>query len=148
MKTDDALSRHFKDLYDEWGAAIARQDIAWIGRHFAPDFRGSAHPWPTLQVNRAQMLDLNRQITTMDVRWLAVTAQRFGDTVLASGVVEYTRESFALGATIGEGMPTGDELSELVNGKRVLYTGAWRDVAGQWQLFDHHMVGIVNGFER
>jgi hypothetical protein len=148
MKTDEALSKQFKDLYDEWGAAIARQDIEWIGRHFALDFRGSAHPWPTLQVNRAQMLDLNRQIETMDVRWLTVTAQRFGNTVLASGVVEYTREAFATGAKIGEGMPTGDELSELVNGKCVLYTGAWRESAGQWQLFDHHMVGIVDGFER
>jgi len=143
---DDPLSMLFKNLYDQWGAAIARHDLAWIDRHFAPDFTGSAHPWPTLRVDRAQMIELDRKIETMDVTWLAVTARRFGDTVLASGVVKYTRESFESGATIGEGMPTGAELSGLVNGKCVLYTGAWRQNAGQWQIYDHHMVGIVEGF--
>ena len=147
MQTDEALSHRFKGLYDDWGRAIARHDIDWLARHFADDFTGSAHPWPTLKVDRAQMIELDRKIETMDVKWLSVAARRYGDTVLVSGVVKYTRESFAAGAAIAEGMPTGEELSSLVNGKCVLYTGAWRDVAGQWQLYDHHMVGIVEGFE-
>jgi len=146
MQTDDALSRLFKDLYDQWGEAIARHDMGWLERHFAADFTGSAHPWPTLRVNREQMLELDRKIETMEVAWLIVTAQRFGDTVLASGIVKYTREKFASGATIAEGMPSGADLSALVNGKCVLYTGAWRRNGELWQIFDHHMVGVVEGY--
>jgi len=34
-----------------------------------------------------------------------------GDTVLVTGVVRYTKEAFRPGATIAEGMPTGDQLN-------------------------------------
>jgi hypothetical protein len=40
-------------------------------------------------------------------------------------------------------MPTGNQLAALVNGKSVLYTGAWRQNSADWQLFDHHLVGII-----
>jgi hypothetical protein len=143
----DELCKEFKDLYDQWGHAISTRNWDWIEHHFAQDFFGTAHPWPTLRVNRQQMIDLDKKIETMDVRWLKVTAQRFGDTVLASGVVRYAKEAFAAGATIAEGMPTGNELSSLVNGKSVLYIGAWRHNGTNWQIYDHHMIGIVNGFE-
>lgn len=143
----DELSKQFKSLYDDWGKAIAGRDWDWLERHFAEDFLGTAQPWPTLSVNRQQMLDLDRKIENMDVRWLTVTAQRFGDTVLASGVVQYHNEAFAPGATIGEGMPTGDQLSSFVNGKNVLYIGAWRRNGSLWQIYDHHMIGVVNGLD-
>jgi hypothetical protein len=143
----DELSRQFKALYDDWGKAIAGRDWDWLERHFAEDFLGTAQPWPTLSVNRQQMLDLDRKIENMDVRWLTVTAHRFGDTVLASGVVQYHNEAFTPGATIGEGMPTGDQLSSFVNGKSVLYIGAWRQNGSLWQIYDHHMIGVVNGLD-
>ncbi len=143
----DELSTQFKSLYDDWGKAIAGRDWDWLERHFAEDFLGTAQPWPTLSVNRQQMLDLDRKIENMDVRWLTVTAQRFGDTVLASGVVQYHNEAFTPGATIGEGMPTGDQLSSFVNGKNVLYIGAWRHNGSLWQIYDHHMIGVVNGLD-
>jgi hypothetical protein len=143
----DELSKQFKEIYDQWGQAISSRNWGWIERHFADDFLGTAQPWPTLRVDRQQMIELDKKIETMDVRWIEVTARRFGDSVLASGVVQYAREAFAPGATIGEGMPTGNELSSLVNGKSVLYIGAWRQNGTQWQIYDHHMVGIVNGFK-
>jgi hypothetical protein len=142
----DELSREFKEIYDQWGHAISSRDWDWIERHFAADFLGTAQPWPTLRVNRQEMIDLDKKIETMDVRWIEVTARRYGDTVLASGVVKYANESFAAGATIAEGMPTGNQLSSLVNGRSVLYIGAWRHNGENWQIYDHHMVGIVNGF--
>lgn len=142
----DELSREFKDIYDQWGHAISSRNWDWIERHFAKDFLGTAQPWPTLRVNRQEMIDLDKKIETMDVRWIEVTARRYGDTVLASGVVKYANESFAPGATIAEGMPTGNQLSSLVNGKSVLYIGAWRHNGKTWQIYDHHMVGVVNGF--
>jgi hypothetical protein len=139
----DALSAEFKSIYDRWGEAIARHDADWLERHFADDFLGTAQPWPTLVVNRGQMLELEKNIETMDVSWLTVTAQRHGDVVLATGVVRYMKEAFKNGSTIGEGMPSGSDLSALVNGKSVLYIGAWRHNGRNWQIFDHHMVGIV-----
>ena len=72
----DELSTQFKSLYDDWGKAIAGRDWDWLERHFAEDFLGTAQPWPTLSVNRQQMLELDRKIENMDVRWLSVTAQR------------------------------------------------------------------------
>jgi hypothetical protein len=145
--SNDALSLEFKALYDRWGEAIARHDADWLERHFADDFLGTAQPWPTLVVNRQQMLELEKNIETMEVRWLSVTAHRYGDAVLASGVVRYMKEAFKEGTAIGEGMPSGGQLSALVNGKSVLYIGAWRHNGLDWQIFDHHMVGIVNGLD-
>jgi hypothetical protein len=89
------------------------------------------------------MIELDKAIETMDVKWLEVTARRFGQVVLVTGVVKYTKEAFKEGATIGEGMPTGDQLSSLVNGKSVLYIGGWRHNGQHWQVFDHHMIGVV-----
>jgi hypothetical protein len=137
------LSEEFKALYDAWGQAISDRDIDWFERHFAEDFLGTAQPWPTLLVQKRKMIDLEKAIEKMDVEWLEVTARRFGETVLATGVVRYTEEAFAPGATLGEGMPTGSQLSSLVNGKKVLYIGAWRRNGPNWEVFDHHMVGVV-----
>jgi len=140
----DALSKEFKALYDKWGQAISNKDWDWLERHMAEDFLGTAQPWPGLSVNKARMIELDRNIETMDVEWLRVDAQRFGSSVLASGVVRYTKEAFREGTTIAEGMPTGGQLSALVNGKMVLYIGAWRHNGSHWQIYDHHMVGIVD----
>jgi hypothetical protein len=143
MGGEEELSKQFKALYDEWGAAIANHQYEWFERHFAQDFLGTAQPWPTLSVNKQQMIDLDRSITTMDVEWLNVKAQRFGDVVLTSGIVKYNKEEFKQGAIIAEGMPTGDQLSALSNGKKVLYINGWRHNGIHWQIFDHHMVGVV-----
>jgi hypothetical protein len=143
----DILSVEFKSLYDQWGAAISGKQWEWFERHFAPDFLGTAKPWPGLFVDKAQMIELDKAIETMDVEWLQVKAHRFGDTVLTTGVVRYTKEAFRPGATIAAGMPTGDQLSSLVNGKSVLYIGGWRHDGRNWQVFDHHMVGLVEGFD-
>jgi hypothetical protein len=143
----ESLSAEFKSLYDQWGDAISNKKYDWFERHFAPDFHGTAQPWPGLSVNKTQMIELDKAIETMDVEWLQVKAHRFGAVVLTTGVVRYTREAFRPGATIAAGMPTGDQLSSLVNGKTVLYTNGWRHDGRNWQVFDHHMVGIVEDIE-
>jgi len=140
---DQELAKQFKTLYDEWAVAIANHQYDWFERHFSEDFLGTAQPWPTLSVNKQQMIELDKAIETMQVEWLDVKAQRFGDTVLTSGIVKYTEEKFRPGATIADGMPTGDQLSALANGNKVLYINGWRHNGKRWQVFDHHMVGIV-----
>ncbi|GIL39649.1 hypothetical protein [Roseiterribacter gracilis] len=142
--SSDALSKQFKALCDEWGAAIANHDHDWFERHFTDDFLGTAQPWPTLNVDKQKMIELDKAIETMEVEWLHVTARKFGDVVLTSGVVRYIKEVFKKGTTIGEGMPTGDELSSLVNGRMALYINGWRHNGTHWQIFDHHMVSVID----
>src|SRR5436853_6658011 len=129
----DDLHDEFRQLHDAWGDAIANKRYDWFERHFAEDFLGTAQPWPTLSVDKQKMIDLDKNIETMEVSWVDVKAHRYGETVLVRGVVKYDKEEFKAGATIGEGMPTGDQLSSLVNGKQVLYVGAWRHNGTDWQ---------------
>lgn len=140
----DELSRQFKTLLDEWGAAIANKDHDWLERHFTDDFHGTAAPWPTLIVNKQQMIDLDKAIEKMEVTWVKVDAQRIGDVVVTLGVVRYDREEFKPNAVIAEGMPSGQELSALVNGRAALYLNGWRHNGEIWQIFDHHMVAVVD----
>ncbi len=140
----DDLVKEFKVLCDAWGAAIAHHDYDWFDRHFADDFHGTAQPWPTLAVDKAKMIELDKAITTMEVEWLDLKARRFGDVVLTSGLVRYIKEEFRPGSEIGEGMPTGDQMSSLVNGKMALYINGWRHNGTVWQIFDHHLVSVVS----
>lgn len=144
--SDDALSEEFKKLYDEWGAAIANKRHDWLEGFFTEDFLGTAQPWPTLSVDRRQMLELDKSIDVMDTEWLKVIAHKVGETVITLGFVKYNREEFSPGSTIGEGMPSGSEIAALTAGKVVAYINGWRHNGTRWQVFDHHMVGIVEGF--
>ena len=142
MPTEE-LAKEFKALYDELGQAIANQRYEWFEQHFSEDFLGTAQPWPTLSVNKRQMIELDKAIEKMEVEWVDVSAQRIGNTVLTIGVVRYINEQFRAGAKIADGMPTGDQLSGLANGRKVLYINGWRHNGKHWQVFDHHMVGVV-----
>lgn len=147
MMSSDALSQQFKALYDEWGAAIANKRHDWLEDLFTEDFLGTAQPWPTLVVDKQKMVDLDKAIEAMDATWVQVTAHQIGDEVVTLGLVQYHNEEFAPGATIAEGMPTGEEISKLTAGKIVAYTNGWRHNGTRWQVFDHHMVGIVTETE-
>src|SRR5690606_9762336 len=139
MMAEDALSVEFKALHDQWGDAIAHKKYDWFERHFADDFLGTAQPWPTLSVDKQKMIDLDKAIEKMEVRWTYIKARKFGDVVLVNGLVRYDKEEFKPNTIIGEGMPTGSQLSGLVNGRSALYVCAWRHNGSVWQLFDHHM---------
>ena len=144
--SEDSLSRDFKVLYDEWGDAIARKRHAWLEDLFTEDFLGTAQPWPTLSVNKRQMIDLDKAIEKMDTQWVHVTAHRVGKDVITLGLVRYHKEEFKPGSTIGEGMPTGSQISAFTSGKVVAYVNGWRHNGTRWQVFDHHMVGVVDGW--
>jgi hypothetical protein len=144
---EDALSRQFRALYEEWGAAIANKRHDWLEDLFTDDFLGTAHPWPTLSVDKQKMVDLDKAIEAMDTTWVHVTAHRVGAEVVTLGLVKYNNEQFKPGSTIAEGMPTGSEISSLTAGKVIAYTNGWRYNGKRWQVFDHHMVGIVKGWE-
>jgi hypothetical protein len=141
----DALSLKFKALYDEWGAAIAKKRHDWLEGLFTDDFLGTAQPWPTLSVDKQQMIDLDKAIEAMDTTIIDVTAHQVGEEVITLGLVKYTNEEFRPGAVIAEGMPTGSDISSLTKGKVVAYVNGWRHNGDRWQVFDHHMVSVVKG---
>lgn len=146
---DQSLSDEFLALYTEWGDAIANKRHDWLEDFFAEDFLGTAQPWPTLCVNKRQMIDLDKAIEAMDTKWVRVDAIRIGEEVLTTGFVRYLREEFREGATIGEGMPSGSQIAELTKGKVAVYTNAWRHNGERWQCYDHHMVAVIadEGFD-
>lgn len=143
--SDDTLAKTFKALYDEWGAAIANKRHEWLEGLFTDDFLGTAQPWPTLSVDKQKMIELDKAIELMDSVWLHVEAHKVGDDVITLGLVKYNHEQFRPGASIAEGMPTGSDISALTAGRVVAYVNGWRHNGERWQVFDHHMVGIVNG---
>ena len=91
---DEALSRQFWELYEQWGAAIANKDHDWLEDFFADDFLGTAQPWPTLNVDKQQMIALDKDIEKMDTNWVHVVAHKLGDTVVTLGLVKYNNEEF------------------------------------------------------
>ena len=141
--TDDALAAEFKELYTAWGEAIAEQRHDWLEDFFAEDFLGTAQPWPTLRVDKRQMIDLDKSIEAMETEWVSVEARRIGDEVLTIGQVRYLREDFRAGAVIGDGMPSGSEIAELTKGKLAVYMNAWRHNGERWQCYDHHLVAVI-----
>lgn len=144
---DDALSREFWEIYEEWGSAIANKDHPWLETFFSEDFLGTAQPWPTLSVDKKMMIELDKNIENMDTEWVHVVAHDLGAMVVTLGLVKYNNEEFKPGSTVADGMPTGDDISNLTKGKVVAYINGWRHNGNRWQVFDHHMVGIVEGWE-
>lgn len=142
--SDDALAEEFRALYEEWGAAIANKQHDWLEDFFTDDFLGTAQPWPALQVDKEKMIQLDKDIEEMDTNWVHVVAHKFGDTVITLGLVKYNNEEFKPGSKVAEGMPTGEEISSLTHGKVVAYVNGWRHSGERWQVFDHHMVAIVD----
>lgn len=142
--SDDALSREFRALYEEWGAAIANKRHDWLEDFFTNDFLGTAQPWPTLQVDKKMMIKLDKDIEEMDSNWVHVVAHQFGQTVITLGLVKYNNEEFKPGSTVADGMPTGEQISDLTKGKVVAYVNGWRHNGERWQVFDHHMVALVD----
>ena len=141
---DDELSLKFKGLYSEWGAAIANKKHDWLDGFFTDDFLGTAQPWPTLSVDKAQMLELDKAIEAMDTEWIKVVAHQAGNDVITIGFVKYNREDFKEGAQIAEGMPSGEQIAALTHGKVVAYANGWRHNGDRWQIFDHHMIGLID----
>jgi hypothetical protein len=140
---DEALSEQFHKLYTEWGDAIANQRHEWLEGFFTDDFLGTAQPWPTLNVNRQQMLDLDKAVVAMDTEWIRVCAHRFGDEVITVGYVRYYREDFQGDAPIGEGMPTGADIAQQTKNKVAAYLNGWRFNGERWQIFDHHLIELL-----
>ncbi len=141
--SDQQLADQFKALYTQWGDAIANKHHDWLEDFFTEDFLGTAQPWPTLSVDKRQMIDLDKAIEAMDTEWVKVTAQRVGENVVTIGLVRYNKEEFKEGSVIGENMPSGSDIAALTKGKLAVYMNGWRHNGQRWQCFDHHMIGVI-----
>jgi len=145
--SDDVLSQEFKRLYDQWEQAIHQKNWAWFATYFAEDWIGTARPWPALSLNRDQLIEIDKQIESLDAQWIKVEAHRFGDTVVTAVVSRIGNEEFKPGGHLAEGVATTQEFNEYCAGNEIAYAGAWRHNGQNWQMFDHRMIGIIKGYE-
>lgn len=143
----DPLSTEFKALYDQWEQAIHQKDWAWFERHFADDWIGTARPWPDLRLNRDQLIEIDKQIESLDAQWIAVTAHRLGNVVVTVAVSRIGNEEFKPGGDLAPGVASLKEFNDYCAGNTISYAGAWRHDGGRWQMFDHRLIGIIHGYD-
>lgn len=143
---DENLSNEFKKLYDQWEQAIQDKDWAWFERYFAEDWLGTARPWPQLLLNRDQLIEVDKQIESMDAQWMKVTAHRLGDTVVTVAVAHIGSEDFTPGGDLAPGVATTREFNDYCAGNDIAYAGAWRHNGANWEMYDHRLIGTIQGF--
>lgn len=144
----DALSAEFKTLYDQWEQAIHEKDWAWFECNFAADWVGTARPWPEVNLNRDQLIEVDKQIEAMDAQWIEVMAHRLGDVVVTVAVSRIGYEEFKPGGDLAPGATSLKEFNDYCAGNTISYAGAWRHNGERWQMFDHRLIGIIHGFEQ
>lgn len=144
--SDDELSRQFKAIYDQWALAIRAKDWGWFEQHFAEDWLGTARPWPALALNRDQLIEIDKQIESLDAEWLAVTAHQVGNSVVTVAVARIGHEEFRPGGELAPGVATTKEFNDYCAGNTIAYCGAWRHEANVWRMYDHRLIGIVQGY--
>lgn len=142
----DDLSVEFKTLYDQWEQAIQVKNWSWFEQYFADDWLGTARPWPDLALNRAQLIEIDKQIESMDAQWIKVTAHRLGDSVVTVAVARIGFEEFTPGGDLAAGVATTQEFNDYCAGNTIAYAGAWRHNGTNWQMYDHRMIGIIQGY--
>lgn len=144
--TNDHLSAEFKALYDGWEQAIRAKNWGWFELYFADDWLGTARPWPALALNRDQLIEVDKQIESLDAQWIAVTAHRLGDTVVTVAVARIGNEEFKPGGELAPGVATTKEFNDYCAGNTIAYAGAWRHDGRNWRMYDHRLIGIVSGY--
>ncbi len=143
---DEELSVEFKALYDQWEQAIQAKNWGWFERHFAEDWLGTARPWPALTLDRDQLIEIDKQIESMEAAWLAVTAHRLGDSVVTVAVARIGYEEFRPGH-LAPGVATTKEFNDYCAGNTIAYSGAWRRDGADWRMYDHRLIGVIEGFD-
>ncbi|MCI3203524.1 MULTISPECIES: nuclear transport factor 2 family protein [Pandoraea] len=143
MVVDDDLdnaSAIIASLYQAWVDALRTHTFTWLDEHLAEDFEFTARPYPGLRLDKAGFIEADKKMQTADIRFIAVRAQRVGDTVLSLAVADVA-ETFA--GDLGAHMPSLESMHGLLGKNRLAYASAWRNVADTWVCFHHHMIGPV-----
>ncbi len=139
---DQALSDEVRSRFDEWINCINTRDFRWMEENLRDDFTVSAHPFPQFLTDKAGFIEADKQIEEADIELLDVRARQVGGIILSQTVAKIGKEKIS--GRLGEGMPTGEEISEMLTGKTVVYVSAWERIGGRLICFDHHMVGPID----
>lgn len=139
---DSPLSREVRSVFDQWIECIKNRDFGWMEENFESDFLLTAHPFPALVANREQFIEIDKKIDHIDVEFTNIWARQVGSIVLSQATLAVGQEKMT--GDLGEGLPAGGEISEMLNGRTIIYASAWRRIDGRLKCFDHHIVGPVD----
>jgi ketosteroid isomerase-like protein len=140
MHTPEDATKLITELSGQWAAALRDHRYDWFERHLAEDFVFTAHPFPGVHLKKQMFIEVDKKIDKAEIQFVSIHAEAAGDIIISRTVADVKEE---FGADLGPGMPTAVEVTQMLSGKRLAYTSAWRNVGSIWQCFDHHMVGPV-----
>lgn len=142
MQTMEDPTQLISDLSVQWAAALREHHYEWFERHLADDFLFSAHPFPDLSLRKREFIEVDKKIDAADIRFVSIQAEFVGDAIISRTIADVNEE---FGSDLGPGMPTAATVMQLLSGRRLAYTSAWRKAGAIWQCYDHHMIGPVEG---
>jgi len=138
--TDEQASQIVSQLYLAWAKALTGHDASWFERHIASDFSLTAHPFP-VRFDKRKFIEVDMQIENTQIKFLDIRARAVSDILVSQAIAE-VKEDFK--ADLGAGMPSAEEITNLLSGRVLAYSSAWRKHGEVWQCFDHHMIGPVD----
>ena len=139
MTNDDTdLKQTILGLYEGWRNALATRRYDWFERHLTEDYTMTAHPFANIYLNKQKFIEVDKLITEFDMNILDLFVHRMGNIVVSNVVIQMVKETFA--SHPGANFPTAEKLGELLTGKKLVYSSAWRNENGIWKCFDHHLV--------
>jgi ketosteroid isomerase-like protein len=128
------------NLIRQWIAAIRDRDFDWLERNLAEDFLFSAHPFPELRLGKREFIDLDKKIANAELEFASIKGEVIGEIIISTAVADVKAESFS--AELGHGLPAASEMSQMLGGRRLVYSSAWRQGSTGWQCYDHHLFGF------
>lgn len=139
----DPLKREMELLYADWTEAIRLHDLDWMERHIAPEFTGTSHPFPNLDLDKAQFIAADAAVESVNLRQVGLTIQPFRDIVMVHWIVKINDLKYRP-TKPADGHPGDEALVDATVGKTVAYCDAWRKNGQDWQCFMHHFIGAID----
>ena len=83
---------------------------------------------------------MDKKIRNPQIRFVSIYAEPVGEIIMSRTVADVKEE---FDADLGPGMPSTEEIRQIVGDQRLAYASAWRKKGQLWQCFDHRFVAIL-----
>jgi hypothetical protein len=133
----DALVQMARD----WVQALKDGRFDWMEKHLAPDFRFTSYLIAGPPLGKAKFIEIVSNVKKANVDFISIAAEGAGKIIVARFVL-YVEEEFV--GELGPGLPSAQELTERIWGRRIAYSSGYRRSGDGWQCFDHHQIGPVD----
>jgi hypothetical protein len=142
------ISAQIRKQFEAWVTAIQRRDFEWFERNLTEDFTVTAHPFPTLSLDRRKFIEVDKSILEIDIDFLRVVATITDETAgiaLSHCLAHIKKEVFHADVNkAATAVPDSLQLTSALSGKTVAYASGWRLKGESWQCFDHHLIGAMS----